>query len=210
MKDSKIIMNMSAWVLLAFCVALFLFQLKQNMNIREEFSSKNSEFKESKAASKRLEVLEKQANELKYKEDVLAKRIPLNEKHPFELMKVLIKAGGESGLREITFKMKDVSSGQDSVPGTSGTPPQPGGRFAIPQFQQNPGGGKPLSEFDPNPMDISLIFEGTFPQTVAFIKKITSMERLVTVQDIEIERKENILPYQKVSLSLKAYTFVKQ
>ncbi|MDD2702680.1 MAG: type 4a pilus biogenesis protein PilO [Candidatus Omnitrophica bacterium] len=208
MKDSKIIINMSAWVLLAFSVALFLFQLKQNMNIREEFSSKNSEFKESKAASKRLEVLERQANELKYKEDVLAKRIPLNEKHPFELMKILIKAGGESGLRAIAFKMKDVSSDKDGVSGTSGTPPQPGGRFAIPQFQQNQ--EKPVSEFDPNPMDISLTFEGTFPQTAAFIKKITSMERLVTVQGIEIERKENILPYQKVSLFLKAYTFVKQ
>jgi Tfp pilus assembly protein PilO len=201
MRNSKTIMNIIAGVSLALCVVLFLFQFKQNMDIREEFSTKNSEFKEAKAASKRLEGLEKQTNELKYKEDVLEKRIPINEKHPFDLMKIIIKAGGESGLRDIVFKMQQ-GAGKDGGSGAPGMPPQPGGRQGQP--------GSPLSEFDPNPRDISLIFEGTFPQTMAFIKKITSLERLVTVQGIEIERKEDILPYQRVSLSLKAYTFIKQ
>jgi Tfp pilus assembly protein PilO len=202
MQNSKTVMNIITGVLLALCVILFLFQFKQNMNIREEYNSKNSEFKEAKAASKRLEGLEKQTNELKYKEDILEKRIPINEKHPFDLMKMIIKAGGESGLREIVFTMKQ-SSGQDD----GGSPPPSGGRFGVPQGQPNQ--GKPLSELDPNPKDISLTFEGTFPQTMVFIKKITSLERLVTLQGIEIERKEEILPYQKVALSLKVYTFVK-
>ncbi len=209
MRNSKMSLNIITGALLALCVGLFLFQLKQNVDIREEFGSKNSEFKEAKAASKRLESLEKQTNELKYKEDILGKRIPFNEKHPFDLMKTIIRAGGESGLREIVFKMNRESAVNDQNGNPGMTPPQDGGRFAPRQVPQPPS-GPPKSEFDPDPKDIVLSFEGTFPQTLAFINKITSLERQVTIQAVEIERKDDILPYQKVSLSLKAYTFVKQ
>jgi Tfp pilus assembly protein PilO len=203
MQNSKTLINIITGVLLALCVGLFLFQFKQNLDIREEFSSKNAEFKEAKAASKRLESLEKQITELKYKEDILGRRIPVNEKHPFDLMKMLIKAGGETGLRNFFFKVQDGPAQE----GASG-PGQPGGNFGGSPVQPNQ--GRPLTEFDPSPMDIFLSFEGTFPQTMAFIKKITSLERLVTVQSVEIEREDKILPYQKVSLALKAYTFVKK
>jgi len=203
MWNSKVVMNIIIGVLLALCVGTFLFQFKQNMDLKEDFNLKNSRFKEAKSISKRLGVLEKQTSEMKYKEDILERRIPFNEKHPFNLMKLLSKAGGEAGLRKIVFKMNHNFGQADD----SGMPFQPGAGGAVPQVQQTQ--GDQLSEFSPNPENIFLIFEGTFPQTMAFIKKITSWERVVTVQGIEIKREEKILPYQKVSLSLRAYTFVK-
>ena len=194
--------------MLAVCVGLFLFQLKKNMAVREEYNTKNGEFKDAKAASKRLEGLERQTSELKEKEDTLEKRVPINEKHPFELMKQFIKLGGEAGLREITFNIAEESSGDTSGGASGAPPPQGGGKFGKPQGA--PKVFKPVSEVDLNPIDISLSFEGTYTQTLSFIKKIAALERLVTVKDIQIERKNDKLPYQEITMNLVAYTFIKQ
>ncbi|MFH1339343.1 MAG: type 4a pilus biogenesis protein PilO [Candidatus Omnitrophota bacterium] len=50
--------------------------------------------------------------------------------------------------------------------------------------------------------------EGEFRQLVLFLEAISNLEMPVSVDGINIERKEEILPRQKISLQLAAYTLL--
>ena len=50
--------------------------------------------------------------------------------------------------------------------------------------------------------------EGEFYQLVNFLKKIGSLERIVTVNAVQVVRDEKILPCQKISLKIKVYTYL--
>lgn len=57
-------------------------------------------------------------------------------------------------------------------------------------------------------LPFAMNMEGEFRQLVLFLEAVSNLDRLVSVDGIEIERKEKILPRQKVSLQLIAYTFL--
>lgn len=50
--------------------------------------------------------------------------------------------------------------------------------------------------------------EGEFRQLLLFLEAISSLERLVSVDGIKIERKEEILPRQEITLQLVTYTLL--
>ena len=50
--------------------------------------------------------------------------------------------------------------------------------------------------------------EGEYGQLLLFLEAISGLERLFSVESIEIERKEEILPRQKITLQLAAYTLL--
>ena len=52
-----------------------------------------------------------------------------------------------------------------------------------------------------------LELECGYQELCAFLNKILSMERLMLIQELSVERKEELLPKSKVTLTLFAYTF---
>jgi Tfp pilus assembly protein PilO len=50
--------------------------------------------------------------------------------------------------------------------------------------------------------------EGEFRQLLLFLEAISNLEKLVTIDGIKIERKEEILPRQEITLRLATYTLL--
>jgi len=170
------------FVLLALLLAFFLWLLKDNFALRETWKQKKQELEEAQAASRRLEALERQSQELKQKENTLYNRIPLGEKQPFGLIKKLINLGGQIGLREMNISLKEKEESQIGQ-ASAGAPA------------------------GPKAVHLQMNVVGTFRQLLDFLKKIYQLERVVNVSLIEVKRSEKLLPYQKISLELIVYTF---
>jgi Tfp pilus assembly protein PilO len=156
-------------------------QFKANQASRALYKQKQAEYDDALAASKRLETLERQSQELKQKEIAVFRKVPVGDTTPLALIKKLTQIAGQRGLRNLSF---DV--------------PQPKDIQAL------------AAQQDPYPMAFTMKFEGTFASSMDFLKALTALERLVNIEKIEIKRDENVLPYQQVSLRLVAYSFVKQ
>lgn len=201
-------------IILASC---FVWQLKTNITLRQELSAKKNEFKEAEAASKHLMTLEKQASDMKQKQEALYKKVPVNEKEPFGLMKALIRLGGQAGLRKITLSLKEKAvvtaqeaasqAGQAADQGAETPADEAGGQQGAVSAQTDDAGVVALPQGASTPIYLQMDFEGSFPQILVFLEKLMSLERIVEVEGIFIERKKETLPYQKASLDLIAYTF---
>ncbi len=148
---------------------------------------------------------------------MLYKKVPLDEKEPLVLMKTIIRLGGESGLRGISINLKEEDAaasetasygeGQAEATQTGG-----GEEAAQPPPEQSAGEviQQPVSQEERVfPVYLEMSFEGSFPQILSFLNKLEHFERLIKVEGVLIERKKEILPYQKVSLDLTTYTFLK-
>lgn len=57
------------------------------------------------------------------------------------------------------------------------------------------------------PIRMELVCSGAFSSLLAFMEKLSAMERLVNVDMLKIERDEKILPSQKIYLQFLIYTF---
>lgn len=187
------IKNILPWIKIAAaagCVLLIilfgLWQLNTSLNLGRELSQKTSALKEAQAASQSLKKLQDRISELERSEKIINIRVPLAEKYPFELIRTLTAIAQRAGLRKAVFSLKDENTGGDTAPA-----------------------GYPAGDLTnrPKPAEIEMNFEGTYSQLVRFLERLRSLERVVVVQGIKIERKKEILPCQQISLRLITYTF---
>lgn len=218
MKKIVLIINLSILILLLAIVVFFMWQIKNNIDLRKELAKKVQLLKEIETASRHLKELEIQSRDLKQKAEVLYKRVPVDEKQPLSLIKALINIGGEAGLKEITFSVKEESKGEPKT--------QIGSYFANQEVPSQKGSlpeGMPMQKAgQPTPsvtgpssapqtglklIYLEMNFTGTYPQLLIFLEKLTKLKRIVSVEKINIQRDEKILPYQKISLDLVTYTF---
>ncbi len=209
----SLFLNLAVIIVILGVLLLFLWQLKMNVDLKQELSVKKQDFKDAKAASKHLKGLEAQTVVLKLKRAALYKRIPLAEEEPFSLIKAIMRLGGEVGLQNISLglKRKTFSNQAGAVSGAGGLSEQ----------MQDEAGGVQQSYsvdqsgtqvFSSSTEEIKEIYldvncEGDINQLLIFLGKLMNMERLVKVDGIKIERKKEILPYQKISLEIVTYTF---
>lgn len=202
-------------VLLSF----FIWQLRLSTTLKQKFDSKSKEFKQTEAASKHLRGLEKQISDIKQKEEMQYKRVPINEKEPLSLMRTLIRLGGQAGLKGISLSLKEKTAPsqsaayqgsqvatQDTEGGSEEAPAQQAAVSSEASVTESPVSSQTGAL---SPIYLEMDFEGSFPQVVAFLEKLAKLERIVKVDGVRIERKKEILPYQKVSLDLITYTFIR-
>lgn len=207
MKKINLLINLVNLLILSLLIALFFLQLKRNSELEKEVIQKKQEFEEARAASRRLEKLEKLELELKQEEESNRKKVPIAEKQPLSLMKNLIKAGAEIGARKITFSLKDNSSGGLMGMNSPGSEQGLSGTAETASMAKGSNSQMSQSSSKPKPLNLAMSFIGTFPQAVAYLERIIRMDRIVVINKITIERQEKLLPYQKISLELVAYTF---
>ena len=105
MKKNNILTNLIIIVSLILLGILCLSQLKINQNLSLKLSEKRKELAMAEDASRRLDELEKEDNEIKRKQEAMSRQVPFNEKHPFSFIRALIQEGTNAGLKEIKINV---------------------------------------------------------------------------------------------------------
>ena len=105
MKKNNIVINLIIIVSLILLGMLCLSQLKINQNLSLKLSEKRKELAMAEDASRRLDELEKEDNEIKRKQEAMSRQVPFNEKHPFSFIRALIQEGTNAGLKEIKINV---------------------------------------------------------------------------------------------------------
>jgi Tfp pilus assembly protein PilO len=166
-------------------IFVFILQLQSHQTSRKELDSKNEELKEAQSASRKMEELEKKSQELKQKENKMKKRVVVGDIQPLGLIKTITGTANKLGLRKIRFELKSASA---TASKDSPAAPVVAGSGPIPVYFQ-------------------MKFNSTFSQVIKFLGDLKDLERIVTVEKIEIDREDNTIPYQAVILDLATYYF---
>lgn len=186
-KNRPLVVKNALWVAaIALLFACFLWQIRLNSSLRQELHNKKEEFKEASSAGKRLKKLQKQIQELEEREKIIDNRVPRNEQQPLNLVRTLTGLAADIGLKNTVFTIKERKA-SSSEPAMNA--PLPPGLDSL---------------------RLEMSFEGVYSQALDFLKRAERIERVVAVEKVEIERKKEILPCQKVTLELVAYTFLNQ
>lgn len=120
-------------------------------------------------------------------EKKLIAAIPYNEKEPFTFVKGLTRLAGQSNIKNIKF--------------TANAPEKIGSRGGLAAAGAGQSEGVYL-------ISIQMNAEGEFYQLVNFLKNLAALDRIVTVDAVQVARDEKILPCQKISLKIKVYTYL--
>lgn len=173
--------NAIAVSVIALLFACFLWQIRTNISLKQELNTKKEEFKEARSASRRLKKLQRQILALEEREKTINSMVPRNEQQPLGLVRTLSGLAADTGLKNAAFTIK----GGKAAP-SDAQAPLPAGIDSL---------------------RLEMSFEAALAQTLDFLKRAAGIERVVAVEKVEIERKKEILPCQKVTLELVAYTF---
>lgn len=196
--------------------SFYTWQFRMGITLKEDLASKKKEFRRAEAASKHLKDLERQISDIKQKEEMLFRRVPINEKEPLGLIRSLIRLGGQAGLKGITVSLKDKAlpaqgvasqSRRGAAQGAEGAPADEASAESITPAEAPAEDASPAPQAGPAPIYLQMEFEGSFPQLLSFLDKLMNLERIVKVEGMRVQRKKDIIPYQKVSMDLVTYTF---
>ncbi|MCX7927069.1 MAG: type 4a pilus biogenesis protein PilO [Candidatus Omnitrophica bacterium] len=171
--------------MLVVSLGLCFWQFKVGRQLVQRLEQKNIELKEAQKASKKIGELEKKGIELKKKEAKIYRQIAQKEEQPLELIKNIHKLATRQGMRNITFEFKKESAVK--VDQKDNPPPSAKSPFKTKFFQMKA--------------------QATYPQLVSFIKELYELERIVAIEQIEIVRDKNIVPYQQVTIDMQTYVF---
>lgn len=217
-EKTKLLKSVPFFAVTVILASFFIWQFRVNMSLTRELDAKKKEFNRAEAASRRLRNIERQIDDIKQKQAMLYKKVPVNEKEPFSLIKTLIRLGGQAGLKNITLSLKEKSAEEEAAANQGGASAQEQGVEGAsegaaaqesPESQEAQGEESSVSpaQSGPTPIYLEMTFEGSFPQILSFLQKLMSLERIVKIEGMSIQRRKDILPYQKASLDLATYTF---
>ena len=187
----------------------------QTFYLKKEYIDKSHKLQKAQYAQAHLEELQKQLRQKEEEWERLNRRIPKNEEVPLELIKMIISSASQFELRNVEFstKRKEKEAGSMAV----GTQEEEGlrgmeateGMMEIGISHKGEGTITPPStSIEVEPLPVEMTFECTFFNLILFLDWLSNMERLVSIEDIKIERKEKILPRQEITLRLVAYTLL--
>ena len=208
-KDKKqFIKNTLLVIVLLGLVAICLWQTTTSIGLKKTLVEKKAELARAQKTSKHLKKLERQAQDLTEKEAAILKQVPLDEKHPFSLIKTLTTIADTLGLQKAGFRVKEESLAENTFGiETQGAPmaDEETGDTMVSQETQTVSYQATAQTL--KPLRFEMTFNGTYAQLLALLQKIHTLERMITIEHIAIERKKEIVPLQAIVLHLTAYTF---
>jgi len=167
--------------------------------LRKELSDKKITLSEVRGAERKGKEIKKKIAENRQKEEEILKKIPKNKKSMFILMKELTAIGNSMGIKDISFVMEGVGQ-KENKPSTRSIMR----KRRNPHMFDNPEGTGSGSII---PRHFTMSFAASYMEVYVFVKKILSIERVISLESIEIERNKDYFPRQKTSLKLITYTF---
>lgn len=211
------------FIILPLLILSFFWQLNKNLALRKLLKEKNNALETSEAASRHLEKLKKQELELQEKEKILRRKLPADDRQPLALIKALISLGRETGLREISLSIKEEPAAEakgsyskgnemasaselEEIPQSAAKSSASSNDMEVSVSRSGSAKSRSARNGEPEPVYLEINCEGTFQQLIIFLNRLRELERIVAVGEISIERKKDILPFQKISLELVTYT----
>lgn len=213
-KDKKLfIKNTLLAVGMLSLMSTCLWQVNTGLSLRNALAEKKAELKEAQKTSKHLKKIERLALDLEEKEKVILQKAPLGEQHPFSLIKALTVLADEIKLKNTAFRVKENLPGatasaqsqaavlpNDAMTEDIASQPSVDGI----QFQSQP------SPVGLQSLPFEMRFDSTYLQLLKLLQKIHTLQRVITVEQIKVERKKELAPFQKITLLLTAYSFPKE
>jgi Tfp pilus assembly protein PilO len=190
-------------IALILTAILFFWLWNENSGLNNALEVKKKELRAARTAGAGLKKLEKQAESFREEEEKLRQKIPLNDKQPLDLIKTLIRIAREAGLKEIDFDLKEKTARANN--NVSGAGAAGSGMGTIAMVEKSSFDAQ--SDIQPQPISLEISCQGTFSQLLLFLEKTAKLERVVIVEKVEIERKKELTPRQKIFLRLITYTF---
>lgn len=175
--------------------------------LKEEQSQKEYSIEEAKKVKSESEKIQKGLSGLVVENSQIEEMVPLNEQEPIALIKTLSLLANQSKAKnqEIMFLNKE-----SALLNFNSFKPQE--REDTAESFKSGEDNEFLNQneffFNVKPRLIQMNFECEFPRLIVFLKKVLALKRIVLVDTIKIERAETIIPCQKVTLTLSAYTFL--
>ncbi|OPX30507.1 MAG: hypothetical protein B1H08_01580 [Candidatus Omnitrophica bacterium 4484_171] len=182
-----------------FSIGLFIYQVKETSIIKRRLSDRKSILQEMRSAERKSKKIKRKVIESKQKEKEILRKIPKNKKSIFVLMKELTAIGNSMGIKSISFVI-----GKSPREDNKALKKNIMRKRRNPHMFNNPESTKSglITAYH-----FKMSFAASYMELYDFIKKIISMERVVSLESIEIERNKEYFPRQKVSLKLITYTF---
>ena len=186
-------------IIAVFSIGLFVYQVRETSIIKRKLSDRKGILQEIRGAKRKSQEIRKKIAENKLREAEILKRIPKDKESIFVLMKELTTVGNSVGIRNISFvpeklpQKNNQSSKRDIM--------RRGRSVSKDSYVKAISSGLII------PHNFQMTFAASYMELYDFIKKIISMERVVSLESIEIERNKEYFPRQKVNLKLTTYTF---
>ncbi len=219
MKAFKFLISLNG-ILIIGLVVFYVLMIQQSRALQKEENQKKEELTKIKEAQQKLDVVEKEVANLRKEQEGVYDLVSLNETNPLKLIKTLMLLGAELGLEKIEFISEEKKDDGQIAP----APPPPNNMTATTGTGLLQGMGKDnspvLGSASGNrvkssnaplvftPLFIRMTFEAPYTQLFLFLEKIQTLKRVVSIEEIQINRVEKILPYQEVTLRLVAYTLI--
>lgn len=172
--------------------SFFAYEFYRNASLKEELMTKTEQVAEARQVKTKTEQLQEEVKALEKDLAVIDKQIPCDEPFPFGIVKTLLGVGESLGLKNINFSFTDNT----------------GETFPINASFAKSGGSIPADSLEAAAKHIRMDFECPFAQLVSFVSKLSKLDRLVLVENVDISRSEDIIPNQKICLDVVAYSFV--
>ena len=187
--------------------------VNQSHLLQKEQNDKRDQMKNIKEAQQKLEAIEREVANLRKEDKGIHDLVSADETKPLTLIKTLTLLGAQLGLKKIEFvseekKDDNLTAGAATGAGAAMGPPDkktgsPAGGLASGNAGKSSRGP---TEF--TPMFIRMTFEAPYPQLLLFLQKIQTLERIVSIEEIKVNRGEKIFPRQEVTLRLVTYTLM--
>jgi len=195
---------------------LSILQFKENLSLKKQLNYTQQKLDEAKKIKKEWENFQKELAEYNNKQKLIEKKVPKNEKVPLKLMKKIALLGLKHKLKDMEFKYEEED--KVSFEGTSQgveSSFEDKKNFSLSQTgSQNVFGSEFSQQTTTSQKEISIkslsfqiYCKGDFFNLISFLKDILKLERITLIKSIKIKRKEEILPYQSITMDLVTYTF---
>lgn len=217
MRAFKLLISLNG-ILIIGLVGFYVLMILQSRSLQKEEHQKKEELTKIKEAQQKLDALEKEVAHLRKGQEGVYDLVSLNETNPLKLIKTLTLLGAELGLEKMEFvseeKKEDgnIASAPPSnnMTATTGMGLQGRGKDNSPVSGSASGNGVKSSNDSLvfTPLLIRMTFEAPYTQLFLFLEKIQTLKRVISIEEIQVNRAEKILPYQEVTLRLVAYTLI--
>ena len=185
-------------VIAVFSIGLFIYQAREVSIIRKELSNSKGTLRKIRNAKRKSKKIKRKILDSKQKEKEILERIPRDRNSIFALMKKLTAIGSSIGIKNIGFTMIETSQKENKTSAKR-----------IMRRKRNPhmfnntatAGSGLLKAYQ-----FTMSFSASYMEMYNFIERVISMERVVSLESMEIKRNENYFPRQEVNLKLITYT----
>ncbi len=175
-----------------FLLVGFIYQITKVNALRKELKEKKEYLTELRGVKRKSKKIEREIEKYKLKEEEVLRKIPKGKESILLLVRELASIADAMMIKNITFEMTPEKKAESE-------------ESPIMRKRSRPANKKEATG-PIKPHDFKVSFNAGYKETVEFIKRVINLERVVSVKNLEIERKDEILPLQKVTLTLTTYT----